>query len=145
MNVVEQSGTQNMQANYPPNRPWLRVGWMSDLGLARDLNEDALVAMTLDYEQGDEQQSIGLFAIADGMGGYANGEHASEGAIRCIAQALLRQLIAPAIGGSAGADSLNDVMRNAVVSAHEQVLRAYPGAGTTLKLARVLGSRLAIA
>src|SRR5207244_2429162 len=145
MNVAEQSGAQNMQADLPPNRPWLRVGWMSDVGLARELNEDALVALTLDYEQGDERQSIGLFAIADGMGGYAHGEHASEGAIRCIAQALLRQLIAPAIGGSAGSDSLNDVMRNAVVSAHEQVLHEYPGAGTTLPIALVFGRSLAIA
>ena len=42
----------------------------SDIGLKREINQDAFCI----YQKGD----IGLFAVADGMGGYTNGEKASQ-------------------------------------------------------------------
>ena len=132
-------------AEGPRERPGMRVGWMSDVGRLRELNEDALCALTLVFEQGPEQQNVGLFALADGMGGYAHGEHASAGVVRSISRALLRQLIAPAIGGEQSGAPLHEVMRDAVVSAHEQLVHDYPGAGTTLTIALALDDSLALA
>ncbi len=142
---AEQSGSEERSAERAHSRPPMLVGWMSDVGRVRELNEDALSVMSLEFEQGPEQQSVGLFALADGMGGYAHGEHASAGAIRSIAHALLRQLVAPAIAGDANAAPLHEVMRNAVLGAHEQLVRDYPGAGTTLTVVLALGDSLAVA
>ncbi len=145
MKPAEHGDDHNNTSELVLTRPMLRVGWMSDVGQVRELNEDALIALTLDFEQGAEQQSVGLFVVADGMGGYAHGEHASTGAARSVAQQLLRQLIAPAIAGEANRAPLHELMSGAVVSAHEQLTRDVPGAGTTLTVALVLGDSLAIA
>jgi serine/threonine protein phosphatase PrpC len=64
------------------------VGRMTDVGMKRDLNEDSLV--TLEAAQFIQQgsQNIGLYAVADGMGGAAAGEIAS----RMVTEALAAQI-----------------------------------------------------
>lgn len=124
--------------------PPLRVGWQSDVGKVREHNEDALLAMSYEFQQDAGRQSIGLFAVADGMGGHEQGENASALAARTVGDELLRQLIAPAVRGDANAIPLTDVMRAAVLTAHDEIRRQYPGAGTTLTVAAVLDQMLAI-
>ena len=122
----------------------LRVGWQSDVGKVREHNEDALIAMSLEFQQDEGRQSLGLFAVADGMGGHEQGENASSIAARTVGDELLRQLIAPAVRGDANAIPLTDVMRAAVLTAHDEIRKQYPGAGTTLTVAAVLDQMLAI-
>ena len=124
--------------------PPLRAGWQSDVGKVREHNEDALSAMTFEFQQGEGRQSIGLCAVADGMGGHEQGENASSVAARTVSDELLRQLIAPAVRGDGNSIPLTDVMRAAVLTAHDEVRRQYPGAGTTLTVAVVLDEMLAI-
>jgi protein phosphatase len=124
--------------------PPLRTGWLSDVGKVREHNEDALVAMTMEFEQGEIRQSIGLFAVADGMGGHEQGENASSLAARTVSDELLRQLIAPAVRGEAASIPLHEVLRAAVLTAHDEIRRQFPGAGTTLTAAVVLDEMLAI-
>lgn len=50
----------------------LSYGWSTDRGLRRELNEDSCIA------------SVPIFAVADGMGGHAAGEVASELCIRAL-------------------------------------------------------------
>ena len=124
--------------------PPLRTGWQSDAGKVREHNEDALIAMTFEFQQDQGRQSIGLFAVADGMGGHEQGENASSVAARTVSDELLRQLIAPAVRGEGNSIPLTDVMRAAVLTAHDEIRRQYPGAGTTLTVAVVLDEMLAI-
>jgi serine/threonine protein phosphatase PrpC len=125
--------------------PALRTGWQSDVGKVREHNEDALIAMTCEFEQGENRQSIGLFAVADGMGGQEQGENASSLAARTVSGELLRQLIAPAVRGDSNSVPLHEVLRSAVLNAHDEIRRQFPGAGTTLTVAVVLDEMLAIA
>ena len=94
----------------------LRFGARSDVGLAREGNEDALYA------------GPGLLAVADGMGGHAAGEVAS----RVVIEALVPLDDSPPDG------DLTDAMRRAVETANGYLRdmvaadSALEGMGTTL-------------
>ncbi len=125
--------------------PRLRVSWLTDVGQVRDLNEDALFSLTTDFERGSDRQSLGVFIVADGMGGYAQGELASAMAVRAVSDQILRRFVIPVVGGDGNDTPLHELMRNAVIEAHSQLQRDLPGAGTTLTVAVVADESLAIA
>ncbi len=50
---------------------------LTDIGKKREKNEDSYYSQIKDYSG----TTVGLFVIADGMGGYENGEYASKKAI----------------------------------------------------------------
>ncbi len=57
------------------------VGYSSDVGLQRELDEDALLAFTLaPVFESWSRPSLGLYAVADGMGGHHGGEVAGRSA-----------------------------------------------------------------
>jgi hypothetical protein len=65
----------------------LQVGLASDPGRIRDHNEDSSLALQFMLaQQGLPPLPMGLFAIADGMGGHAQGEQASALAVRLAAR-----------------------------------------------------------
>lgn len=52
-----------------------------DIGRFRPVNEDAIFAFSAQVMRMDTLTPIGLFIIADGMGGHSSGERASARAI----------------------------------------------------------------
>lgn len=50
----------------------IRYSGICDIGLKRDVNQDSIVTYF------KENDNIGLFVVADGMGGYSEGERASQ-------------------------------------------------------------------
>jgi serine/threonine protein phosphatase PrpC len=75
----------------------LEAGTATSVGLVRSENQDALVSLVLDAHddaaRGDAP--IGIFLVADGMGGEAHGELASRIAARILPSQILSQLILP--------------------------------------------------
>ena len=101
-------------------------GSRTDIGCLRDHNEDSLVV------------APPLFAIADGMGGHAAGEVASEIAVR-----VLSELAPEHPDGAALGHAVEEANRAVIQAAHEG--RGRQGMGTTMTAAMLEGERLVIA
>jgi len=128
--------------------PKLTIGCASDVGQMRHHNEDVL--LTLETSQlGDQAiDTLGWFALADGMGGHQSGEKASALAVRVVTHSLLTEIMRPYLFNEtrdASQPSLSEVLVNAVQAANEAVHDKVPDGGTTLTCALVLGSRLYLA
>ncbi len=73
-----------------PSEPIIQeVGWGIDKGKERNNNEDSLAAVTVNQASEAEQQSVGIYAVADGMGGHQAGEVASKLAVRTALRKLV--------------------------------------------------------
>ena len=101
-------------------------GSRTDIGCLRDHNEDSLVV------------TPPLFAVADGMGGHAAGEVASEIAVR-----VLSELAPEHPDGEALGRAIEEANRAVIRAAHEG--RGREGMGTTMTAAMLEGERLIIA
>jgi protein phosphatase len=110
----------------------VQSGGQSDTGLKRQHNEDRILASDV----------LGLYAVADGMGGHAAGEVASEAAIKALEEFVARTRDDPdftwPFGRHEEYDLEENILHSAVALANRQVCRlseknaALGGMGTTL-------------
>lgn len=129
----------------PAQGGWrLQVGQASDAGKVRDLDEDSIFSLVLSgiYESQIET-TVGLFVVADGIGGQEGGEVASKLGVQTIAQQVLQRIIWPILQGETLLiETLEEELRQAVQVANRQVydLRRERGndMGTTLTMALLI-------
>ncbi len=125
----------------------LAVGCSQSVGRQRDHNEDTIFSLSSILADGASELPIGIFVVADGMGGHQHGELASGAAARAFADYIIRRIITPFVTGDTGSqtESLLEVMENGVKEAQTAVVRKAPGGGTTLTAALVLGEQVTMA
>ena len=126
----------------------LRVGQASDVGLVRSHNEDASLLIESVFEGDQTTEIVGLFVVADGMGGHQAGEVASALAARIVASNLLQEIYIPYLRQAAHqADQLplTEALQQAVEAANQAVHDQVPGSGTTLTCALIMNSRAYLA
>ncbi|MGB9585906.1 MAG: PP2C family protein-serine/threonine phosphatase [Anaerolineales bacterium] len=142
--VDETISTEN-----PPkgNLPSFAYAFAQSNGIQRDHNEDALIALTSIFSLQDFVRPFGLFAIADGMGGHLHGDIASKLAIGSITSTIIEKILVPYINPTKPTpqNSLHNILNEAVLIAHQEVLRHAIGGGTTLTACLLFGSYLTIA
>jgi Serine/threonine protein phosphatase len=147
-NTVPLSGEQFNLASTPPLRiepQQFIIGCGQSIGKQRDHNEDCLFTFSVTMGGESPSSPLGLFIVADGMGGHQYGEVASSTAIRTMANYLLKRFHAYLINPAEGMDDpLQDMMRAAIDEAQKAVTQAAPGSGTTLTAAIVLGQQMTI-
>jgi serine/threonine protein phosphatase PrpC len=84
---------------------------------------------------------MGLFVVADGMGGHTRGEQASALATRLLAGHVARRICLPQLSDDEGKIErmpINEVLETGIRIAHQTVSRRLPEAGTTMTAALVL-------
>lgn len=111
-----------------PTGVQLLVATSSDAGNVRrsDPNEDSTLALVLQRVHESFSSPIGIFIVADGLGGHDNGQVASRMTVNIIAERTVRELLAAPLqaekeGGSASPfeeDDLVGLLRNAVEEAN---------------------------
>ena len=146
---------------------WLSVAGLTDVGRQRELNEDCFYYRVV---QASDDGPLGLFVVADGMGGHLAGEVASQWAVGTLKRELapLFRPQDPSVTRRLDAEALAAVGSGVTVRLEEtdlarllmhaseranQVLLGYArkhaqeagGMGSTLTLAVVEGDRATVA
>lgn len=129
--------------------PIIATAYRSVVGAVRQRNEDSCLVVSTGAGGHYTLLPFGLFIVADGMGGHANGHIASKMASRVVAHHVLEKIYLPLLqeGGGVNQTPIQEVMVNAVQAANSAVYGVDPEAdsGTTLTAALLLGRRLHIA
>lgn len=125
----------------------LITGSAQSVGRQRDHNEDTIFSLTTVLADWERDIPLGIYVIADGMGGHQSGEVASSIAARSVVNYLLNKLFTPILGldHEGLTESIQEVMESSVREAHHAVQRYAPGGGTTLTTALVLGEQVTLA
>ena len=93
-------------------------GWSAtDVGQKRDHNEDSFLC----------SDELGLYAVADGMGGHLGGEQASRMAIEVLEREMSARLLPTADGPQSA--SVAEAMREATVLASRMASATLAGRG----------------
>lgn len=122
------------------------VGWSTSLGKQRNQNQDAILAASTTIKSGNLDQFIGIFAVADGMGGHKDGDLASQVAIQSFANVAIPELITPSqeITIKEDTDRIKEIIKAGTLAAHKHVSEKVPGGGTTFTSAIITGEHVFI-
>jgi len=131
-----------------PTSVTLVVGRCTDVGQERSLNEDSLLTLDIAPVYRSISFPVGLFVVADGMGGHEAGDVASRVAIQAIARQAVREVLTPAIAGESLPDD-RQWLTAAAMAANQAVYTHRKAAGTdmgtTLVMALFAGDTATIA
>lgn len=131
--------------NLKPINLNVKTGHATDVGVVRDHNEDNVLALEKGSLSGKIPLTYGLYIVADGMGGHAAGEDASDLAINAAMNALLE-----AVRNLQQADGsqMQAIVKQACLAANQAVYnertQRNSDMGTTIVAALRIGDRVAV-
>jgi len=126
----------------------LVVGRHSHVGVVRDHNEDCLLTLEVQRAQLSENHPLGLYVVADGMGGHEAGEIASELAVSTVGRVIANNLMLLWMDGKPSAnyeDLLKEAFQEANRVVHNYRSSSRTDMGTTLVAALIVGSEAFVA
>lgn len=131
--------------NLKPINLNVKTGHATDPGVVRDHNEDNVLALEKGSLSGKLPLTYGFYVVADGMGGHAAGEDASDLAINAAMNAMfeaVRKL------QQAGGSQMQAIARQACLAANQAVYdertRRGSDMGTTIVAALRIGDHVAV-
>ncbi|MEW5720234.1 MAG: Stp1/IreP family PP2C-type Ser/Thr phosphatase [Chloroflexota bacterium] len=140
---------QAVDALRHPARITTLVGRLSDVGRKRDLDEDSLLTTEIVQYSQTDSQVIGLYAVADGMGGASAGEIASKMVTETLAREVTQKILAPRFTMPDVALDYAEILQIAIEQANAHVLaartQAHTDMGSTVVAALLVGSHAYIA
>ncbi len=134
----------------PAVAPSIQMVQRCHVGAVRHRNEDSCCVFVTENGGEETIPGIGLFVVADGMGGHYAGHEASRKASRLFMHYVLDKVYLPLLqrnGPSGYQEPIQEVMLHAVQIAHQALQNPDPekDSGTTLTGALMVGKRLYVA
>ncbi len=124
----------------------LSFGQATDVGMVRSNNQDSAYSFFSTTRSVDERPDVGLFLVADGMGGHHDGEKASSLTARTVALEVMNTIFLPMIAGdNENQPTITEALMSAIEKANAEVIKNVPDGGTTLTSAVVIGDLAYIA
>ena len=137
-----------METIQPAPGQRLNFGQLSDVGMVRSNNQDAAFCMLSSASSDDDVPDFGLFIVADGMGGYQEGERASAITVRTVVRHVLEEIFTPMLEqrmNDPERPPIADVLREAVQRANQAVTTELSEGGTTATITVILGDLVYLA
>ncbi len=151
--VISQREQMSMETRYAGKQSAegpikLVIGTGLDPGIKRKdkPNEDRLLAIQGTLASDMRAQPFGLFVVADGIGGHANGQEASRLAVQMIRDVVIPALLSDVkIDDEQAAELLKDAVQeaNQAVCEYNQMYKS--DIGTTVTAALLVGKSISIA
>jgi protein phosphatase len=115
-------------------------GFASNVGMMRKNNQDACFALQLNSITATPYSNLGLFVVADGMGGHYDGEKASALAIQTLSTEMLEHVYIPLLNDfeNTPPDIINELVK-ATEKANTAVIEHISDGGTTLTAVALVG------
>ncbi len=137
----ELASTTNDEITHEPSQLRLTVGIGSDAGLVRkkSINEDNVLGLQDIHITDEEIVPVGLFVVADGMGGHANGQEASRLATCSVSEVVTPTLLSSKAEEALCEDLLKDGIQYANFSIYQHNQQKFV-MGTTITAALIFGS-----
>jgi serine/threonine protein phosphatase PrpC len=150
---IEADGTRPLTAADMPalvalrSRRGLSAAAQRDIGRVRSINQDSVFAFITTLPRETSDVTLGLFIVADGMGGHDGGEVASRMAVTTVSRHVLSELVLPALD-----DNVTEALQPLIIAAVQDANRAIwehaqavgSDMGTTCTVALLLGQALYI-
>ena len=111
-----------------------------DIGRFRPVNEDAIFAFSAQVMRMDTLTPVGLFIIADGMGGHSSGERASARAISEFTGDFFRTVYPKAIDAGGGSSDPGEEMARCLERTNATIYADIPNSGTTFSALLLIGN-----
>lgn len=126
----------------------LAAAALRDIGRVRESNQDTAFALLSTIPRGDDDLTVGLFVVADGMGGHESGDIASHLAVQTVVRSVLAHFLIPMLE-DAKLEAIQDIMVNAIQEANraiwEQAQIHHSDMGSTCTAALLLGEAIYVA
>ncbi|TMD02169.1 MAG: zinc-ribbon domain-containing protein [Chloroflexi bacterium] len=113
--AVEQA---HVAGNAFPNGVHLLAASDSDAGDVRrsEPNEDSTLALELQRVHESQAFPVGVFIVADGLGGHDNGQEASRMAINIIAERMVRDLLAAPLASEKAGETVEEASEDSLAA-----------------------------
>jgi len=122
----------------------VHVARLSNVGQQRDLDEDSILTLELGQVYRSVSSPLGVYAVADGMGGHEGGDVASRLAIRTLARRAVSDVLIPALTDNAPSVDYEAWLKSAVQEANQVVYDRRKASGndmgSTLVMAVITGN-----
>ncbi|MCZ7551015.1 MAG: hypothetical protein B6D39_11840 [Anaerolineae bacterium UTCFX2] len=141
------AGIQPLAIAKRPNLPQLIAGCAQSVGMMRGHNEDAILVYSALFANQEGYVPVGLFIVADGMGGHKHGEVASNLAVRVVGREVIQKIMLGFmdIHPTPPEEGIQEILESSVMAAHRTITKESPGSGTTLTAILILDKHMSIA
>lgn len=127
----------------------MQYGHATSVGRVRSKNEDSLLTFVSAIENSGGMQPVGIFVVADGIGGHLHGELASTIAATTLVQHTANHIYSVLLAEAQQSDDYTrlfpEALADGIQLANRAVVGSVPDGGTTITAAVIWGAMVHVA